>query len=193
MPPRKVAVIGHVVPEPRVIALPRNQRAARNLLRFRNFTRVDTEDGRLVEHLAYFRELSDLPTDEPFSVWEMYLCSALLLGSWVARHGFDVEVVNYIDSDNQQAQFARLRDFDPDVVVLSTTFLLSRGDLLTATGLVRKALPDAFLVAGGHHVFTALLHMDPTQRREYLLDCNVDAFVRETQGESALLELLHAL
>jgi radical SAM superfamily enzyme YgiQ (UPF0313 family) len=193
MPPRRVAVIGHVVPEPRVIALPGNERAARNLLRFRNFTRVDTEDGRLVEHLAYFRELSDVPTDEPFSVWEMYLCSALLLGSWVARHGFDVEVVNYIDSDNQAVQFARLRDFDPDVVVLSTTFLLSRGDLLTATGLVRRALPDAFLVAGGHHVFTALLHMDSTQRREYLLDSNVDAFVRETQGESALLELLHAL
>src|SRR4029453_9368760 len=63
----------------------------------------------------------------------------------------------------------------------------------TATGLVRRALPDAFLVAGGHHVFTALLHMDSTQRREYLLDSNVDAFVRETQGESALLELLHAL
>lgn len=191
--PLRVAVIGHVVPEPRAIALPNNERAARNLLRFRNFTRVATDDGRLVEHLAYLREQSPAVDDRPFSIWEMYLCSALLLGSWVARHGYEVEVVNYIDSDNRDERFGRLRAFDPDVVVLSTTFLLSRGDLLTATGLLRGALPNAFIVAGGHHVFTALLHMDETQRREYLLDAGIDAFVRETQGEGALIDLLRAL
>jgi p-methyltransferase len=189
----RVVVVGHVVPEPRAIALPRNERAARNLLRFRNFTRVATDDGRLVEHLAFLREQSGLPGNGKFSIWEMYLCSALLLGSWLARHGFDVEVVNYIDSDTQQERFARLRSFDPAVVVLSTTFLLSRGDLLAATGLLRRELPNAFIVAGGHHVFTALLHMNETQRREYLLDSGIDAFVRETQGESALLDLMRAL
>lgn len=189
----RVAVIGHVVPEPRSIALPSNSRAARNLLRFRNFTRVATDDGRLVEHLAFLREQSHAPESGPFSIWEMYLCSALLLGSWVARNGFEVEVVNYIDSDNRAEQFGRLRSFTPDVVVLSTTFLLSRGDLMTATSLLRAELPNAFIVAGGHHVFTALLHMDETQRREYLLDAGIDAFVRETQGEAALIDLLHAL
>jgi radical SAM superfamily enzyme YgiQ (UPF0313 family) len=188
----KVAVIGHIVPEPTVIELPQSQLAARNLLRLRNFTRVATEDGRLVEHFAYLRELWGLPASGRFSIWEMYLCSALLLGSWVARHGFDVEIVNYIDSDNERERFARLRDFDPAVVVLSTTFLLSRRDLLAACGLLRRELPQAFIVAGGQHVFTALLYMDETQRREYLLDSGIDAFVRETQGESALLDLLRA-
>jgi p-methyltransferase len=172
--------------------LPASSTAARNLLRLRNFTRIATDDGRLVEHLAYLRETSALPGNEPLSVWEMYLCSGLLLASWVARNGFEVELVNYVDSENEAAEIARLRDFDPDVVVLSTTFLLSRSDLLAACALVRRALPEAFIVAGGHHVFTALLYMDATQRREYLVDSGIDAFVRETQGESALLELLRA-
>ena len=98
MPRPRVAVIGHVVPEPRAIALPTNERAARNLLRFRNFTRVATDDGRLVEHLAYLREQTHMPaaSEGPFSIWEMYLCSALLLGSWVARNGYEVEVVNFV-------------------------------------------------------------------------------------------------
>src|SRR5262245_35800769 len=94
----KVAVVGHVVPEPRVMALPTNRTAARNLLRLRNFTRIATDDGRLVEHLAFLREQSGAPGDKPLSVWEMYLCSGLLLASWVARNGFDVQLVNYIDS-----------------------------------------------------------------------------------------------
>ena len=146
----KVAVIGHVVPEPRVMPLPENRLAARNLLSLRNFTRVVTDDGRMVEHFAYLRELRNLPADQPFSVWEMYGCAGLLLSSWIARHGFDVHLVNYVDSDNSEREVARLRDFDPDVVVLSTTFLLSRPDLLGACAFVRRALPRAFVVAGGH-------------------------------------------
>jgi hypothetical protein len=184
-PRRRFAVIGHITAEPNVLEV-RNEQAMQRLLSLRNYTRVVAEDGKLYEHLSYLQAQRGIP---PLSVWEMYLCSTLLLGTHLRRHGFDVHLTNFIDSDNEDRELAALRAYNPDVVVLSTTFVLSKQHLVRAVKLVKTHLPGAFVVCGGQHVFTALLQLDAERRRQYLVASGADAFINDSQGEASLLEL----
>ncbi len=188
----RIAVIGHMVAESNEITLPQDPALVKKLLQLHNFTRVVTDDGRLIDHIAHLKQLQGRPAEETFSVWEMYLCAGLLLSSHLRRHGFEVELVNFIDSDNASDRMARLESFDPDIVVLSTTFVLTRNHLLKAVKQLRGSLPKAFIVAGGHHVLTSLMYMTGEERASYLEKSGLDAFIFDSQGEAALLALCQA-
>lgn len=190
MPISKVAVIGHIIPTPTSWPVPRDPARLSRLLRLYNYTRVCTDDGYLMDHIAYLKKSRGVT--DPFSVWEMYLCATLLLTSHLARNNVEVLMVNYIDSDNETAELERIRRFGPDVIVLSTTFVLSGKHLTQAAALLRQSLPDAYIVAGGHHVFTTLMHLDAQKQCEYLQTTGLDAFVNDVQGEQTLLELVRA-
>ena len=151
-----------------------------------------TPEDTLADHVAYLKRQRGVPQDEPFTLWEMYLCAGLLLSSHLRRNGFETELFNYIDSDNAEASYARLKDFGPDIVVVSTTFVLTKRHLGTIGKRLREAVPDAFVVAGGHHVLTTLLYMSPDQQAQYLEACKLDGFIPDSQGEAALLDLCRA-
>jgi radical SAM superfamily enzyme YgiQ (UPF0313 family) len=185
----RVVVFGHIVGEPTAFPLPKQRAVARNMLQMKNFTRVLTEDGQLFDHLAYLKRNKGLAREERFSVWEMYLCSSLLLASHLNRNGHGVRLMNYVDSDNQETELARARDFAPHIVVISTTFVLSRAHLVEICQLIRREVPGAFIVVGGHHIFATLLYLDERGRKEYLLTSGADAFVNDPQGEAALLAI----
>ncbi|MGH8582202.1 MAG: radical SAM protein [Gammaproteobacteria bacterium] len=185
----RVAIVAHLVTTPTAIPLPEARKARKSVQQIYNYTRVLTEDQEMVDHVTYLKRTLGLPATDSFSVWEMYLCSGLLLKSHLERHGIEVLLFNYIDSDNQEEQLRVLQAFDPHIIVLSTTFVLTMRHLVEAGQLFRRALPNAFVVAGGHHVFTALLYMDDAAKQRYLLDSSLDAFVNDVQGEATLLEL----
>jgi len=187
-----VAIIGHVLAAPTTIPVPSDSRELELLLSLYNYTRVLTEDDGLTDHIAYLKKTLGMPQSEIFSVWQMKLCASLLLQSHLERNGMNVRLVNYLDSDNMEAEFRALDDFGPQIVVLSSTFILSPSHLATAGRLIRKYLPDAFVVAGGHHIFTTLMYMNDQQKCDYLLQSKLDAFVNDVQGESTLLELCNS-
>lgn len=186
----RVAVLAHIVTEPAIIKTPEHRGAHESLLRRYNYTRVLSEHHELIDHVAYLKRQLGLPKEEPFSVWEMYLCAGLLLRSHLKRHGAEVYLANYIDCDNAEAAFRTLRSFDPDLVVLSTTFVLTAKHLIEAGRLIRRHLPRAFVVAGGHHIYTTLMYLNEAQQRQYLLASQLDAFVHDIQGEQTLLDLI---
>lgn len=183
-------MIGHVVPQPTSMAVPDAPGQLPNLLKLYNYTRILTDDRKLVDHVAYLRATSGVTGE--YSIWEMYLCATLLLKSHLTRHGVETLMVNYIDSENEAAESARLRDFRPDIVILSTTFVLSAKHLLAAAKLVRRAAPGAYIVAGGHHVFTTLMYLSDPKKADYLKMCRLDAFVNDVQGEDTLLKVVAA-
>lgn len=182
-PRPRVALIGHITAEPNVV-LAEDDQARRRLLVARNYTRVVTPDGHLTDHLTYLSEITGIA---PLSIWEMDSCSVLLLGSHLRRHGFDVHLVNYIDSTNEAPVFAQIAAFGPDLVVLSTTFVLSQPHLVHAVRLIKHRLPGAFVLCGGQHVYTALLPLGPEQRCAYFAASGADGFVNDSQGELSLL------
>jgi len=131
------------------------------------YTRVEAEDGSLVDHVAYLKRQMGIPRHESFSVWEMNLASCLLLRSRLKENGIEVLTVNYIDSDNEELEFARIGRFAPDILALSTTFILSPSQLNYVARLIRKYLPNIFVVAGGQHVSTELARLNDKQQRAY--------------------------
>ena len=185
----RVAIIGHITSDPNEIDIPTDEQQLHNMLKIYNFTHVVTQDERLSDHLAWLKRFKGLSKSEKFTVWEMYLCAPPLLSSYLERNGFEVRLLNYIDSDSEEEAFEILRCFDPDIVVLSTTFVLSRNHLIKAGQRIRMVLPYTFIVAGGHHVFTTLMYMSPEIQGQYLVSTGIDAFVNDSQGEQSLLRL----
>ena len=187
----KVAIIGHIVPAPNALPVSSNPRQLAAMLKLYNYTRVLTPDNKLVDHISYLKNSKGAGAED-YSVWEMYLCASLLLQSHLERHGAETVLVNYIDSDNQEKAFRKLQDFEPDIVVLSSTFILSTKHMVDAGRMIRGYLPDAFIVAGGHHVFTTLMYMKDEEKGHYLLSTKLDAFVNDVQGEQTLIDLVEA-
>jgi p-methyltransferase len=189
----RAAVIGHVVVDSQTVKLSAHRATARNQVSVNAFLKVlDTDGKTMIEDLAYFSKTRKNGA-ERFSVWDMYLTSGLLLTSLLRRAGADTHLINAIEPETEEGLWTSLTDFNPDLVVLSTTFILSRAHFMRAAEKVRAAAPNAFIVAGGQHVYTTLLYMDKAARSEYLSASGIDGFINDSQGEGALIELVGAL
>jgi anaerobic magnesium-protoporphyrin IX monomethyl ester cyclase len=179
---RRVAILGHVVPQSSAI------RPVAAEAWGSNYNRIFVEDGTMVDHLAFLKRR--LGRTGRFSVWELHLCAPLLLRSHLERAGAEVLVVNSIDPDNEREEFGRIQDFAPDILVLSTTFILSPAELAKVVARVRCHLPATFVVAGGHHVVATLRAMSDATKVAYLKASGLDAFVNDAQGEATLAALV---
>lgn len=189
----RVAILGHIAASPTSMDLPKEDpKRVESLLKQFNYTRVIDGDGKLIEHIAYLKQQLGIPRHERFSVWEMNLCAGLLLRSHLERCGAEVYLANYIDSDNQDVVFREVNDFAPEIVLLSTTFVSSAYHLAHAGRIVRSYLPQVFVVAGGHHVHTALMYLNDQEKRAYLLGSKLSAFVNDSQGEDTLAKVVAA-
>jgi radical SAM superfamily enzyme YgiQ (UPF0313 family) len=185
----RVAIIGHFVVAPTAVPLPREQRRAAAKVAMTNYTHVVTDDGLLMDHIAWLKRERGVPANERFSVWEMNLTSGLLLSSHLRRNGFPVKLINFIDSDNINQRLDEIAAFRPDVIAVSTTFVLSGPHLTSIGQQLRKRFPGAFLVAGGHHVATKVMYLDQAGTAAYMNESGFDGFVVDVQGEDALVRL----
>jgi p-methyltransferase len=179
----KVGLIGHIVPAPLALIPTKMESWGYK------YTRVEMGDGSMIDHIAHLKSQLGIPRNESFSVWEMSLASVLLLQSRLKESGNEVLTVNYIDSDNEDREFARIKEFAPDILALSTTFILSPSQLNYVARLIRKHLPDTFVVAGGQHIWTELAHLNDKQQRAYLKATKLDGFINAAQGEASLVKL----
>ncbi len=57
----KVALIGHTLPEPAELDLPKNPMKAKALLSLHNYTRVVTDENKLIDHVAYLKKKTRNP------------------------------------------------------------------------------------------------------------------------------------
>lgn len=181
----RIAVIGHMALDSGPITLPRNPDWARNQIRTYNYVRLLDDGGQLIDHLDFLGRSRG--KGERFSIWDMHLNASLLLGAHLRRNGFDVLTVNSICADTLDQRLAEVAAWRPELVVMGTTFMLSRSEFMSNAACLRKAAPEAFIVAGGQHVFTSLLHMQPEDKLRYFEDSGLDAFVEDAQGEATLL------
>ncbi len=67
----KVAMVGHSLPDPVEIDLPKSPDQAKALLSLHNYTRVVTEDNTLIDHIAYLKKKKQVSHQDMFSVWEL--------------------------------------------------------------------------------------------------------------------------
>ena len=185
----KVALIGHTLPEPVEMDLPKNPMKAKALLSLHNFTRVVTEDNKLIDHVAYLKKKLNKSKEETFSLWEMSLCAGLLLTSLLKRNGINCKSFNFLSKENEVGVFNEVENYKPDIIGLSTTFILTPKHFIEVTSNLKEKFPNSFIVCGGHHVFTTLLQMNENEKKKYLTESKADCFINDSQGENALLEL----
>ncbi|NQU57757.1 MAG: radical SAM protein [Rhodospirillales bacterium] len=184
----RVVVIGHFVTTPVASELPANPRHAAMMVEMSNYTRVVNDDGLFIDHVELLSRQQKRPAEEALSVWDMNLAAGLLLSSHLRRNGFTVKRVNTLTSENDP-QLDEVEAFNPDIIAVSTTFVLSKEHLSSVGKVLKKRFPDIFVVAGGHHVSTTLLKMTEDEKAAYLKPASFDAFVDDVQGEAALLNL----
>jgi hypothetical protein len=147
----------------------------------------------MIDHLAFLKGKLGLKRADDFSVWEMYLAGPLVLKSCLEAAGVDALLVNYIDTNsNEERAMEAIRQFEPTLLALGTTFILSPSQLNAAAHLLRRHLPHAFIAAGGQHIYTSLLHLNDSQRKNYLKATPLDVFINDAQGEETLLKLVQS-
>ena len=186
----KVAMVGHSLPDPVEIDLPKSPDQAKALLSLHNYTRVVTEDDTLIDHIAYLKKKKQVSHQDMFSVWEMNLCAGLLLTSMLRRNGIDCKSFNHLSQENEDQVFQEIESYQPDIIAFTTTFVLTPKHFIGVANNLKNRFPTSFLVCGGHHVFTTLLPMTNTEKKNYMIQSKVDCFVNDTQGEGAFLELV---
>ena len=184
----KVIIVGHRISSPLRIELPKNPIYAKQSLQLYNYTRVyDEETNMLVDHDEYFKSKNEI--EGRFSVWDMYLASGLILASYLKKKDIDVKLFNTIDETNENDFIHEAKNFNPEILILSTSFVLQAKELISSVAFFKKHLPNAFILVGGQFVFTSLLKLDAESQKQWLLDIGCDGAVNDTQGEAALLQL----
>ena len=186
----KVVLIGHTLNDPVEIDLPENPMKAKALLSLYNFTRVITKDNKLLDHVAYLKKKLKIPNEKTFSLWEMSLCAGLLLTSMLKRNGINCKSFNFLSKENEKQVFNEIENYQPTIIGLSTTFILTPKHFIEVTSNLKKKFPNSFIVCGGHHVYTSLLQMNNNEKKNYLIESKADCFINDSQGENALLELV---
>ncbi len=184
----RVVIVGHFVTSPAAIELPSDPRRAAVTVAMSNYTRVVTEDGQFMDHVELLSRQQGRSAKDALSVWDMNLTSGLLLSSHLRRNGITVKRVNVLTSEFD-TQIDEIEAFEPDIIAVSTTFVLTGAHLTSVGEILKRRFPDTFIVAGGHHVSTTLMKMMPDAKADYLNSSSFDAFVEDVQGEAALLQL----
>lgn len=182
----RVAIVGHVVPVADTVMPTPMERWGYT------FNRVSLEDGSMMDHLAFLKGRLGLKPSEDFSIWDMYLAGPLVLKSCLEAAGVEVLLINHIDANNEETAIQAIQQFEPTLVALGTTFILSPSQLQAVAQRLRRHLPEVFIVAGGQHIYTSLLHLSEAQRKSYLNATPLDAFINDTQGEASVLRLAQA-
>jgi radical SAM superfamily enzyme YgiQ (UPF0313 family) len=183
----RIAIIGHVVCTPEIVTPTPMERWGYT------FNRVSLEDGSMIDHVAFLKRQLGMEQGDDFSIWDMYMAGPLVLKSYLEAAGVDVLLINRIDANNEESAGQAILRFAPTLVALGTTFILSPSQLNAAVRLLRRRLPEEFIVAGGQHIYASLLHLNEAQRKSYLTATPLDAFINDAQGETSLLRLVQAL
>lgn len=103
--------------------------------------------------------------------------------------GYSVRHVNYCDRlvlDELSQRYA------PRFVCFSTTFMIEAPTTLDGMQRIRRAFPDAFLVAGGFMLGEHERDLGPERFQRFLRAWGADAYMVTPMGEEPLLRLLEA-
>ena len=184
---KKIAVLGHHISSPEIMNISKNPVYAKQALQLYNYTRVyDDKTNSLIDHDKYFKMKNNIK--DRFSVWDLYLASGLILASHLKRNNFEVQLFNTVDSSNETDFIKKVNIFSPEIIIFSTTFILTKNQFTDTIRFLKKNFPDIFVLAGGQFIFTSLDKKDDRDQEKWLLETGCDGVVNDTQGEAALLD-----
>ena len=146
------------------------------------------------------------PTDASLSDFSTPYRAGIHLYNYLQKQGHECTLINFLDAE--QEIFKKAACAEPDVVAISTSFLISIRAVKQVTDIVRRYAPHAKIVVGGPLVFNSYLlyqkrgtdyHLEPCRQDYFFLseesryNEDIDFFIVEEQGEASFIRLINAL
>jgi anaerobic magnesium-protoporphyrin IX monomethyl ester cyclase len=130
--------------------------------------------------------------------------NGVFLFSWLREHNFKVELIDdyYVEKD----YFSNLLRHSPRVVIISTTFIYRKDQLLKLVAEIRSLAPEIYIIAGGPFVYLSYLiyqrsgedlYNSKELKDDFLFldntDPSVDLYIVSPRGEEILCEVLEKI
>ncbi|MCO4795016.1 MAG: radical SAM protein [Bacteriovoracaceae bacterium] len=185
----RVAIVSHFDLNPNIIDLPMDNPSARKKIsELYRWNRVEFED-KAWDEMAFLGHILGKGPDE-FSLWEMPIFSGVHLENIVKKADSTntTKRINFIPIDKKDESFKSIDDFNPDLILVSTTFILTLNQLIQVAKIFATSFPNKKIIFGGNHVFRELfIHPDANFISE--IPSNV-YLINSRYGEQELNEIL---
>ena len=188
----RIGIISHIDQTERKVDLPENERKADMFKKLFRWSKIE-HDGYLWEEFKFFKRIMDIE-DTVFNIWELPILSGLHVESAIKRMGDNVTTmrINSIFDDTIESEYQRLKEFDPDCIFLSTTFLLNKEQLSMAVGDVRSRFPQTPIVLGGNFIVKEIAHGYDVE--QLLKVCGENVYIINSKyGEEEIINFLGAM
>jgi anaerobic magnesium-protoporphyrin IX monomethyl ester cyclase len=128
--------------------------------------------------------------------------NGIYLFNYLTKNNYQVALIDTFNSEKDR--FKQLLDHHPRVVIISTTFIPGKQNLIKLVTDIRKLAPEVFVIAGGPMVYTSYLMLKRTREPDYdtraatneflFLDTDnepaVDLYIISLRGEQLLCDIL---
>ena len=128
--------------------------------------------------------------------------NGIVLNDILRKRGFNVEIIDSFSEERQE--FIDLLKLQPKAIIISTTFITSKGELSKLVGDIRRINGDIQIICGGPFVYASYLLLQKKNianydianpKDDYLFlneteSLDVDLFIVDRTGESILVSAL---
>lgn len=130
---------------------------------------------------------------EPLTIGENFSAAISYLGTFLQRRGFTVDFINAFQQQKQELA-EKLTAHRILAVAIPTTLYVSAFPIIEIIEFVRTCNPTVKIIVGGPFILTQVRSQDPAALK-YLFKTSLgaDFYVSSSQGEAALVKILHAL
>lgn len=150
-------------------------------------------DGRPLPWMDAFSTVRNKITgrDDRYHVGEVFNLAALYLTSFLRRHGMTAEPVSLFSAERDR--LVELLAERPAVVAITTTFYVNVLPVLPIVEMVREHSPGSRIVIGGPLIDNLCRDGITDTAQDLFFTMGADLYVQESQGESALVQLVRAV
>ena len=101
--------------------------------------------------------------------------NGIYLFNYLTKHNYQAALINTFN--NEKDRFKQLLNRHPRVVIISTTFIPGKQNLIKLVADIRELAPDVFVIAGGPLVYTSYLMLKRSREPDYDTRSAIDEFL----------------
>lgn len=159
-----------------------------------NFIRYNNNPYTLPEIFnIYYLQENSANEKKPFHVAESFSAAIAYLGTYLHKRGFTIDYVNSFRHSRDEL-IAKITGQDILSIVIVTTLYVSVLPVLEIVKFIRSYNQAIKIIIGGPFVSTMVRNLEKEELNHLLHNTiAADIYVNSSQGEAALVKVLHAL
>jgi radical SAM PhpK family P-methyltransferase len=158
----------------------------------KNFIHYNGQPYTVSEIFNLFSHESRNDGVKPISQGENFNAAIAYLGSYLHRRELTFDFVNSFQDEKEQL-VEKLAQENILTIAIVTTLYISVFPILEIINFIKKYNKSAKIIIGGPFVFNQVRAMDKMELNYLFTNIGADFYVYSTQGETALVEIIHTL